>query len=383
MASPVAPTGAERSLALIGEQLRARGCEVVVVTPGPWRLRDELSHAGVRVVTVPVRVCWMSWFEKRSPLYAAFQWRRFHLLPKGRGRLARALSEIAPDVVLVNCLPHVVGAETARRLGLPVVWRVAEIPSPGPRRRWFAGRLQRHADRIIAVSEAVAEWIREEGLGERLAVVRNGIALMDPPPDAAAARRALGLPPEGCQVGLFGQLRPHKGALEFIAAARMALAQAPELRFVLAGSGPAHFIRSVRREANADPVVGGRIHLLPAQPSGATLVAAADIVALTTLSPDPLPRVVLEAMASGRPVAAFDSGGAREMVVDGVTGILCPVGDVRALAHAFVRLARSPELRAEMGRQGLARARTQFSIQTWLDRIEEILGEAASRRNRD
>jgi glycosyltransferase involved in cell wall biosynthesis len=190
------------------------------------------------------------------------------------------------------------------------------------------------------------------------------------------------LPPDGCLVGLFGQLQPHKGALEFIAAARMALAQAPELRFVLAGTGPAHFVRRVRREALADPVVRGRIHLLPPQPSGAALVAAADVVALTTLSPDPLPRILLEAMASGRPVAAFDSGGAREMVVDGVTGILCPTGDAPALARAFVRLAGAPELRAEMGRNGLSRARTEFSIQRWLDRIEEILREAASIRKR-
>jgi hypothetical protein len=89
---------------------------------------------------------------------------------------------------------------------------VREILPPGARRRWLARRVGRHATAIVAVSEAVAAWLREEGLALRLHVIPNGIALRpDAEPRAGAER--LGLPADGIRIGLHGQLVPHTGAL--------------------------------------------------------------------------------------------------------------------------------------------------------------------------
>ena len=72
------------------------------------------------------------------------------------------------------------------------------------------------------------------------------------------------------------------------------------------------------------------------------LLAAVDVVAFTSIWPDSLPRVVLEAMAAGRPVVAFCTGGVAEMVEDGVTGLLVEPGDAAGLADRLIRLAASP-----------------------------------------
>ena len=103
------------------------------------------------------------------------------------------------------------------------------------------------------------------------------------------------------------------------------------------------------------------------------LVAASDVVCLATTTPDPFPRAVLEAMGAGRPVAAFDSGGTGEMVVDGQTGILVPTGDVTALSEAFCSLAADAGLRETMGRRGRERAREVFSLDQHVDRMESLL----------
>ena len=108
-------------------------------------------------------------------------------------------------------------------------------------------------------------------------------------------------------------------------------------------------------------------------------MALADVVCLASLAPDPLPRVVLEAMAAGRPVAAFRSGGTAEMVEDGRTGFLADVGDVKALASIWVRLARDRELRLAVGRAAALRARAAFSSDRHLDRMEALLYRAAGR----
>jgi len=275
-------------------------------------------------------------------------------------------------------LPHVRGAAAARATGLPVGWHLREILPPGFRRRWFAERLRRHATRIVAVSEAVGRWVREEGLGQRLDVVPNGVAAAPPRGDAAAARRALSVPEEGFLVGMFGQLLPHKGGLQFIRAARLALREQPALRFLLAGPGPRRAVDALRDEARS-PEGRQRIHVVPAQPSADPLLAAMDAVCLPTLTPDPFPRSVLEAMAAGLPVAAFRGGGVAEMVRDGETGLLVEPGDVEELARAFARLGGDPAAARAMGEAGRRRAKSEFSIERHVDRMERLLGAAAGR----
>lgn len=71
---------------------------------------------------------------------------------------------------------------------------------------------------------------------------------------------------------------------------------------------------------------------------------------------------VLEAMAFGLPVVASNVGGLPEVVEDGVTGLLVPPGDVKALADSLARLLRDPELRARMGRAGQERVRSEFTV---------------------
>jgi glycosyltransferase involved in cell wall biosynthesis len=97
---------------------------------------------------------------------------------------------------------------------------------------------------------------------------------------------------------------------------------------------------------------------------------------------DPCPTVVLEAMAAGRPVIGASSGGIVDMVVDGVTGILVPPGDVSALAQAITALLIDPEAAEQMGCAGRNRAR-EFTVTAVVERIESVyasaIAEATSR----
>jgi sugar transferase (PEP-CTERM/EpsH1 system associated) len=76
---------------------------------------------------------------------------------------------------------------------------------------------------------------------------------------------------------------------------------------------------------------------------------------------------VLEAMATGLPVVATDVGGNRDLVVDGVTGVLVTVGDVEGIAQQMVRLARSPAMAADMGRLGRQVVEDKFSLQAMVN----------------
>jgi len=376
LASARVPTGAERSLALLASGLAGRGHEVAVAAPGSWASAATLAADGVTVASIPVRACWLVQYGPQ-PFWRQFvRAVRFALPDRGSAKLRGWLEDFRPDVVHVNCLPHLRGASAARSIGLPVVWHLREILPPGPRRSWFAARLRRDATRIVAVSEAVAGWLREEGLGDRVEVVHNGVDRPDPFPVRAAAEQVFGLSAGGIVIGLFGQLVAHKGALEFVRAAGRAASEEPSLRFVVAGHGPERFVRQLEGAIDAG-IAGDQIRLLPPQDDIWQLLAVVDAVALTTRWPDPLPRVVMEAMAAGRPVIGYRGGGVPEMVVDGETGLLLDSGDVDGLAAAMVSLARDPSLRARLGEAGRDRAVRLFTVDRHVGRMEEVLSRVA------
>lgn len=372
LASAAAPTGAERCLAEIAVGLAGNGHAVAVVAPGPWALERALRGVGVHVETVPVRPCWLTYWEARPWPVVAAKWLRYAWPQVATGRLRRFLAEWRPDAVHVNCLPNLRGADAARRSGRGWQWQVHEILPSGARRRWWARRIAASGARVVAVSEAVAGWLREEGLGQRVTVVHNGVAIPEPAPDRGAARVALGLPVDGVLAGFVGQLAPHKGARLFVEAAMRAMHRVPGLGAVLAGGGhPADRSRLERAVAATGMV--SRFHLLPPQPRGEEVIAACDLVCVPTLTPDPLPRVVMEAMAAGRPVVGSAAGGIPEMVDDGLTGLLVPPGDREAFTAALQRLASGAERCAAMGSEARRQCQERFSLDRHLDRMEALL----------
>ena len=88
----------------------------------------------------------------------------------------------------------------------------------------------------------------------------------------------------------------------------------------------------------------------------ASVLRGSDCLVHASVIPEPFGQVVVEGMAAGLPVIASDAGGPAEVITDGVDGLLCPPGDVEALASLLRRVAGDRELRVRLGAAGLVRA---------------------------
>jgi glycosyltransferase involved in cell wall biosynthesis len=162
-------------------------------------------------------------------------------------------------------------------------------------------------------------------------------------------RERRGIPLTAPLVGFVGRLTRDKGILELYEAFKLLRPSYPELRLLLVGrfeSGDPVPPR-LRTELEADPAVTitGFIHDV------APFYWAMDVLALPTYR-EGFPGVPLEAQAASVPVVSTDASGAVDALLDGVTGLRVPVGDVDALASALDRLLGDPVLRAEIGRRG-------------------------------
>ena len=192
-------------------------------------------------------------------------------------------------------------------------------------------------------------------------------------------RRTLGLSDSvRLVVGLFGRVAPWKGQhLAIEAAARL---DATALLIV----GAPLFGEVAYAEELAGLVerlgLTGRVKLLGFREDIPRLMRAVDVVVHTSTAPEPFGRVLVEAMLVERPVIAADAGGAREIVEEGVTGLLVPPGQPDPLADALRRLLDDPALRLSMGQRGRERAERRFTLRPTLEALDRLLTSVASER---
>ncbi|HEX9774460.1 MAG TPA: glycosyltransferase, partial [Actinomycetota bacterium] len=143
------------------------------------------------------------------------------------------------------------------------------------------------------------------------------------------------------------------------------------VHLVIAGEG--HSRSSVERHAAS---AGGRHRITFTGWLDAADLAgwreAASVVAVPSMWPEPFGIVGLEAMAAGKPVVAFDTGGIREWLVDGETGALAPAGDVEAFGRALGALLADEARARAMGEAGRARAASVFALDAHVARVDEL-----------
>jgi glycosyltransferase involved in cell wall biosynthesis len=215
------------------------------------------------------------------------------------------------------------------------------------RRRGYWGR----ADCVIAISEAVAEVLVQDGIERaRIRVVHSGISLdTTKAVERLGIRDLLSLPPGALVAANVAALVPHKDHATLLSAAKQLEHRHPHLHWVVAGEGE---LRPSLEARISQLGLRDRVHLMGHLSSPERLIADADVFVMSSRQ-EGLGTSVLEAMALGIPVASTGAGGLPEMLGQGA-GLVVPPGDAGALAEAVARILEDTALRNDLA--GRARA---------------------------
>jgi glycosyltransferase involved in cell wall biosynthesis len=350
--------GAQTHVLTLAESLR-HVCEVVVATGEHGFLTVACEQSGIPVHVVPhMRRAVNPFVDALAlrELRSLMQLVKPHLVHVHTfkagflGRLAAKGARIPSVYTLHSWVPAAAG--------MSPLWKTVA----GPCERW-AGKW---CDRVITVSTEGARLASSEGLGshEKIAVIPNGI------PDCA--ERASLVERESPIIIMVARFMEPKDHLTLL----RAFASLPgNPRLWLVGDGP----RRAESQALAKRLnIHHRVEFLGDRDDVPALLAASDIFVLSSAS-EMLPISVLEAMRAGLPVIASDVGGMRELIIDGVSGVLVAPGSAKLLTEALRPVIADVVLRRKLGCAARQRFTEHFAASRQRDLVLALYREVLSK----
>ena len=296
----------------------------------------------------------------------------------------------------------ILGRLAARLAGVPVIVHTIHGPSfhayQNPVGNWLFRWTEQVAaewtTQFVSVADAMTAQYLAAGIGQsaQYLTIRSGIDLNAYVGSGTASRSAPVSDSGGTAsgsatttvaaaaptVGLLARMFRLKGHEFLFAAAPAIVAAVPAVKFLLVGDGPDR----QRWERQAEQLgLRDRFHFVGLVPPADVPQWIASMNVLVHLSlREGLPRSLVQALAAGKPVVAFDVDGAREVCVAGETGFLLRAGDVAGVAAAVIRLLQDRELAARMGRRGRTLVREQFAEEQMVERIDQLYQQLAAER---
>ncbi len=276
--------------------------------------------------------------------------------------------------LLAGCLARVPVLVASRR-------DMGEFLSAGQRR--IERTILRLAHRVVVNAVAIRNDLVASGHvnADKVTIIQNGVdlAAFDRAAQSGPPRQEIPWSAAEKIVAMVAKFREQKDHLTLLRAARAVLDHDSRVAFLLAGGVyPGSPISErlywdAKRESE-ELGIARAVHFLgPVAPADIpAFLGHVDISVLASRGNEGIPNVLLESMAAGKPVVSTDTGGCREVIQDGVTGYLVPVGDARRLAETLIRLLSKDPERSEMGRAARARVEREFSLGCMVDRFEAL-----------
>jgi hypothetical protein len=371
--------GAEQSLFSVLPALKPPIVPVLLASQGSRLVKKAQDiKINCRTIKISPRLALISRGQLGGNAFNPLLWRD---ISSAKRELAAAVDLENPDIVYANTLKSAVILGFCRKkIKQPMVWHIRDIVSGPPSvLLGLAGRISQ--PKLIAVSRAAASQPALKFSVTAPKVIPNGInqekwvfdSRLQKPEEI---KTKLGVKPGESLIGAFGQLSAWKGQEHAIRALAHLKRRGFLCKLLLAGDAifaeqgyPEHL-----KKLAGSLGVSGEIIFSGWLDNPAPYMAAADVIVHTPVKPEPFGRVLIEAMALGRPVVSVMSGGIPEIIDHGRSGLL--LKNHGELPFVLEKLLCQPAQAKALGDEARRQAQSRFNLSDTVSKISDFLMEA-------
>lgn len=364
--------GADRVLLELLKSIDSRRFTPYVVLPCYGILAEELIKNGINVEVIEYPILRRKYFNIKGMMKYFFDYIKYSK------KLIKYAKEKKIDIIHTNTAAVLEGIFVKHSLKIPQIWHIHEIiVKPRVMHKFLSYLIAKNSDEVITVSNAVENHLSNTGyFKNKINVIYNGVDnnIFNPYNDATYLRKEFNIPKESIVVGMIGRVNSWKGQNDFVKAVDMVMDINTDVYSMLIGGvfegeewRMEELKSSIEKMRNSDKVI-----ISDYRKDIANIHNLFDIFVLPSINPDPLPTVVLESMACGKPIIGYRHGGVCEMVKDGFNGYLAEVRDTEDLSKKINKLIIDKSLRNEFSKNSLNRQIDKFSLKSYVENFEKI-----------
>lgn len=364
--------GADKILLELVTGIDSKKFHPIVVLPGKGILEKKLVENGVEVHVVSYPILRRKYFNFLGIYRYMIEYRKKSL------EIRRLLSGRRIDLIHVNTTAVLEGIYLKKRLGIPLIWHVHEIiMSPRIVHYVISFLLGRYADKIVAVSKAVQKHLLNTKLikKSKVQVIHNGVSSQNRTnAELDYLLKEFNVSNKTVRVGMIGRVNSWKGQKDFVRAMEPILEKNRNIHaFLIGGVFKGEEWRYTELSKYISMQTAASQYTLTGYRNDADYIMNLfDVFVIPSIRPDPLPTVVLEAMAAGKPVVGYCHGGVTEMVESGENGYLVSPGLVKELSEKISILVNSEDLRKKFGDCSIRRQQRFFSKKSFYHNFENL-----------
>lgn len=339
-----------------------------VVLPTEGVLVEALKQNGIPIQVMKYPIMRRKYFNIKGCFNYIFDFFKFSR------KLTRFAKENSIDIIHTNTAAVLEGCYVSKRLHLPQLWSIHEIiVSPQLMYKFTSKIISRYSAVVVTDSMAVKKHLEKSGYftKNQPQVIYNGVDSdrFKPSNNSEYLYNEWNIPKNAKIIGMMGRVNSWKGQHDFLKAAELVMRDDPSVYTVMVGSafvGEEWREEQLREKIDNSPYKN-RIVFVGYRTDSEAIYKLLDVFVLPSTRPDPLPTVVLEAMATGKPIVGYRHGGVCEMVKDGYNGLLADVGLPEDLANKVQSILNDNELRTVMGKRSRSRLLENFSLEAYVN----------------
>lgn len=359
--------GADKVMLDLIKRLDKSKFQPLVILPTEGVLVDALKDEGVNVMVMPYPIMRRKYFNLKGVIQYGFN------LIKYINKITSIAKEYHIDLIHTNTAATLEGGFVSRKLHVPHLWSIHEIiVSPKIMYTVTSKLIAKYSSIAITDSKAVKDHLDASGYfqPDAVKVIYNGVdsKRFKPENDCDYLYDEWKIPKNARIIGMMGRVNSWKGQGDFLKAANIIMAKYSDVYTVFVGAAfeGEEWREKELADAIAQSPYKNRIINKGYRTDSEGIYKLYDVFVLPSTNPDPLPTVVLEAMATGKPIVGYKHGGVCEMVKDGYNGLLAEVRNPKDLAAKIEILLEDNDKRMEMGANSRKRLLEEFSIEAYV-----------------